>query len=945
MALPETLRDAAMRLTALAARHAGIPRSALPLDAEEAGQLTEVLFVVAWAFIEEDDSSVVDALLSDDRLLLALLRLVAFAVRGLKQNDLAFRDVAEGALHATVSLLRLKTPTAWRARVLLGFGRKLLRMDTLQCCSSAFAEGAAALEAIAAGGAAGAEARPAEAGLVAAAADGAAGAAAQAPQGQPAVVEFELNTFCVLVRSLLGMPAGSVGALGAQCSARQRQKLGEQRQLFVRELAAALRDSRVLEHCARWALRAQLAGAAGQVLEGLAGSAVRTSANTLAQADAMATQIQGQSAAPALREALSGPSVRHLVLSLGLAALCAADGGSSHGLPDELLLHLPILGVAGEDLRGMHGRQRLECSTFRCVLWALEDVTVASATPPRDWRSVVALLHRLGSLLLASARAWADEAAVVEAGPQPPALQLVLDTTSITAIAVPLLEQYRRLVGGHQAAAAGVPELAEAAWWRLAVDLAMRCVRWANASEVAALADLLGLEWVPVPTDGVLAAERPPAAAPRVVVAALTSGWLPLWERLLRCAGREPLSPEASLLTRMLGEAGNRAGVCHMLACCDPRQGAALVATWGKLLRTLAVPQLLSGVDEGADTPRTALACALISGAVAVLIAAVRPLAAGWHQYPGEAAAEAMPPQLQLARLLSFALCEWLPPLARLARERVLAMRDGQLDRQAMHVKTISASTDAASGILRWLPALARCSDAELGRAAEEAVLLREIGAVALLGKMLMHLPVAGGSADQLILVDICCCVAVACPGEVRQAVLAATAEAAAAASSGGWSPQRLRVLADLCTGEAAGGAALDAADGAALAAAASALASQAELWAAGGGEDGGELVRALAARAPGSVFNAQARALTSSPEARALLRTCANPVCDNLAGDSEAELLLRACGRCGGAWYCRKECLAAHWRVGHREACTGRGVTAAGAAGPRESAAASSAL
>ncbi|PNH03796.1 hypothetical protein TSOC_010131 [Tetrabaena socialis] len=107
------------------------------------------------------------------------------------------------------------------------------------------------------------------------------------------------------------------------------------------------------------------------------------------------------------------------------------------------------------------------------------------------------------------------------------------------------------------------------------------------------------------------------------------------------------------------------------------------------------------------------------------------------------------------------------------------------------------------------------------------------------------------------------------------------------------------------------------------LAAAASALARRAEQWVAGGGEDGTELVRALQALGPHPSTEAVARALVSSPaEIRALLRTCANPACDNLAGDSEAELPLRACGRCGGAWYYRKECSVAHWRSGHREAC-----------------------
>ncbi|PNH01846.1 hypothetical protein TSOC_012245 [Tetrabaena socialis] len=455
-------------------------------------------------------------------------------------------------------------------------------------------------------------------------------------------------------------------------------------------------------------------------------------------------------------------------------------------------------------------------------------------------------------------------------------------------------------------------------------------------------------------------AGRLPAAASRVVASALAGGLLPLWERLLRCAGREPLGPEASLLTCMLGKAEDAAGLCHMLACCEPRQGAALVATWGKLLRTLAVPQLLSGLDEGADKPRTSLACALVSCAAAALIGAFGYLLPG---SPGAAAAEAVAPQLQLARLLSLALCEWLPSLVCITREGALAMRTGQPNLEEMHTEAISVSSLA---VLQWLPVLATRtrSGAGLGRAAEAVgdeaaaaassaaagwrqLLQREAGVVALLGNMLKYEPVPSCSADQPtptdnlnFVLNACCCMAVAFPAEVRQAVLAAAA--GANSSNGrvhvGWSPQWLRMLADgMCISQAA--------DGTALATAASALAKQAELWAAGGGEDGGELARAVTAMVAGPVHAAMARALAPSPaDARAVLRTCANPACDNLAGDSEAELPLRACGRCGGAWYCRKECLAAHWRSGHREACAGRGATAAGAAGPVESAAASSA-
>ncbi|PNH06619.1 hypothetical protein TSOC_006988 [Tetrabaena socialis] len=62
--------------------------------------------------------------------------------------------------------------------------------------------------------------------------------------------------------------------------------------------------------------------------------------------------------------------------------------------------------------------------------------------------------------------------------------------------------------------------------------------------------------------------------------------------------------------------------------------------------------------------------------------------------------------------------------------------------------------------------------------------------------------------------------------------------------------------------------------------------------------------------------------ALGLLPLALSLLRTCAHPACANLAGGSEAELPLQACGGCGAAWYCSRECQTGHWRVGHKEAC-----------------------
>ncbi len=68
-------------------------------------------------------------------------------------------------------------------------------------------------------------------------------------------------------------------------------------------------------------------------------------------------------------------------------------------------------------------------------------------------------------------------------------------------------------------------------------------------------------------------------------------------------------------------------------------------------------------------------------------------------------------------------------------------------------------------------------------------------------------------------------------------------------------------------------------------------------------------------------------RLLLTPCDAGGILRCCSNPRCAELAGDSEAGVVLRRCGgACGGAAaYCCTACQRAHWAAGHREECTGR--------------------
>ncbi|PNH03350.1 hypothetical protein TSOC_010567 [Tetrabaena socialis] len=244
------------------------------------------------------------------------------------------------------------------------------------------------------------------------------------------------------------------------------------------------------------------------------------------------------------------------------------------------------------------------------------------------------------------------------------------------------------------------------------------------------------------------------------------------------------------------------------------------------------------------------------------------------------------------------------------------------------------------------------------------------------------------GCEIALLLGESCCCVAAAFPDEVRSAALSAAAAeegvasggsgasrggglggrssgwragglsgaraggslssssnnsgsqsqpadwagAAAASRPGGWRPSLLRALAAELRAHGR-----DAAH-AAVAAAVADLAGKLEACRAGrSGLGGGEAGAGwLGTPALVNAWDEGASGLRVPPpaEGRALLRTCANPACDNLAGGSEAELPLRACGRCGAAWYRRRECQTAHWRAGHREACGRHGAGGRGADG-----------
>ncbi len=165
---------------------------------------------------------------------------------------------------------------------------------------------------------------------------------------------------------VLGTAEGLAPAAGAVAAAATTQRADVRRmsRRFALLLASHLRDSHLLEHCARAALMAAVGGrvwgaaggssARGEVAEGRGQASQRRPSDAdsdmlhvllrdsmwsvseardlvklCMQAPAPASTVIG----PAVLQAVTGPAVAHLDLVLGLHALCTADGGPAYGMP------------------------------------------------------------------------------------------------------------------------------------------------------------------------------------------------------------------------------------------------------------------------------------------------------------------------------------------------------------------------------------------------------------------------------------------------------------------------------------------------------------------------------------------------------------------------------------------------------------------------------------
>ncbi|PNG99936.1 hypothetical protein TSOC_014269, partial [Tetrabaena socialis] len=628
--------------------------------------------------------------------------------------------LAQEACDTTGVLLHLMSMQPPPSAAALDFVRKLLRMQTLQCLARRFAEA------------------PADAGSL----------TAQQHELAAYYAEFLSST----VRAVTMFSTSSHP---------------DQRPLvcLCRQLAEALLDSSVVEHLARLLLllllRVPTCG-----MDTTRCMAVLTFKACQNIFTLLSKQGGDQAACAALRQVLSGRCLRHFVLVHGVAALCGADGGPTYGLPDAVRQ----AAFGGCMVAASPGRSLQLEPALVYSLNAMLSIDVPLT--PVGTRVAVSMLLRFGRLLVASSGGgWAaqqPELRSVSLPAQPAGPRVVVPLAELAQCAMCVLPPTINLlcpllaVGGSEWVAE-----AGADCWRLVVAVVSRSfLRWSKPSHRAWLGSHLLLDWVL----HFLPGEPLPSAALPLVTAFLAGGALPCVERLLRRAGEEPLGPESDAVKAMHRCERSWQLWCLLLAYGEPRQGAALVATVGKLLRR---------VGTGAEAER---ASSLTDCAGSVLSRALETPAA-----PEQV--QALPEQL--ARQLMRAVCEWLPELSRIALQLMAApVAPGSADEPARACNVLAP-------LLTWLPLLLlRCGvgggvgGATAGKATAGAadaagpascaaddlrlLLLAEVGAVRLLGGAL-RLAQHSTTSYQMrhCLAESCCLVAAMWPGAVRRATCA----------------------------------------------------------------------------------------------------------------------------------------------------------------------------
>ncbi|PNH08888.1 hypothetical protein TSOC_004543 [Tetrabaena socialis] len=694
---------------------------------------------------------------------------------------------------------------------------------------------------------------------------------------------------------------------------------------MCRALAEALRDSSVLEHAARLVmrllLRQVLANSSASVPDAAAASMppLLLSIYRHVSGISIIMQLQGRDPAccEALGEVLLGPCSRYLVLSHGLTALCTADGGPAYGMPNAV--RQAVEGSWDLVANNVGGWLQLKPNLPHALISACCAVPL---TAPLGPRAAVSLLLRLARLAVASGNVW-DAATQLLGQPLLPPheheMSVLLGSEDVHTVAHGSLEYAWHLLCGRLAAdpPAWAAEAGAECWRLVAAALGRNVLQWASPEQLHVVGEWLRC----APRLEMLQPdERLPPAPPPGLAAALAGGLLPSLERLLRRAGEEPDGQESMVVRGMLGAAQPGNLWAHLLAYGEPRQAAALVATLGKLLRRACLVQ--DGTEE-AIRDHYFLFRVCLDVLNLQLAAAIGPTHAAGNQ---------------LGCLLAYATCDWLPALSRQALQFIAyqpALSDysnsrylaAQLSPMLLWPQLLAFRFQGAGGAGAAAGPVAETAAADDagasiagGDAGGRLLLLEDMRVVELLGGLLRlskpWLTEADASPFRTMLAGCCYGVAATCPDAVLRA-----------AGSYAWPPELVPAL--------LGGArwrylSLSAE-------CAWALAAMLKGGGAGGGGNGSEeqrcarerLLAAVARQQQQSEVGTLAAVLVPPAEARSLLRTCAYRGCTRLAGDSEAEAQLQACGRCGAAWYCCRECQLAHWRDGgHREVCA-RGAAA----------------
>ncbi|KAG2495704.1 hypothetical protein HYH03_006304 [Edaphochlamys debaryana] len=663
----------------------------------------------------------------------------------------------------------------------------------------------------------------------------------------------------------------------------------------ITEFAAALAVSSILEHSARLTLVLSSAKAARVALPAhRALTALRSERCCLAYLycglvlDCAATVTPA--AAAHLRAVLGGPCTRHIVMVEGLAALRELEGGPPPGAPPAG--HSPAK------------KQQL-ISLLQALFPALDPAHPGPALKPL---AAARLLLRAALAAVTSDGGPAADGGSGARSDGPCWVAKRLPDLVCRALA---LRPWR---GPRLAVAADV--------WRLAAALLGQeqvMGRDLERGSVAASLNLLMVEvgvplWAANEGRGLW---RLPAEAPVEVLAAVTGGALPLLERLLRRAGEAPGGPEHDVLAELQSaEAPPSAwrwdNLLPILVYSTPLQAAAFVATATKLLRRASAQALLLRHSDPAT----------------ISVELTADLLGAWMEYGHEAPHEGIvsaPARARLAQLLTLALPQWLPQLSRLVQEaaaldeaawgaeqhgqRQPGPQEPELLLQALYSLTEDVFAAYALVSLDPCPAPGMQGAAHTAGHGGGACNL-EAGVVPLLGSVLRLVQRGQPSPEewpQLYYFTAAWAVRLA---RTRTAAVRALSNDSPAMA---WRPEAMRAVAEALRPTERYRSLVQALDG---------RAAQLEAWA--GGKEAG-------AR-PGLHVNFMPPAATWlefwKPPAEAqrcpVLTACDNPACASLAGDSEAGLRLRQCGRCGRASYCCRECQTAHWRAGHREACGG---------------------